>query len=53
MLIAGGFDGAFCWYGLHSKDREILKQIYQNYLVALIYPTESKQIQRALIHVLT
>ena len=33
--IAGGFNGAFWWYGPLSVDREIFKQIYQNYLVAL------------------
>ena len=33
--IAGGFNGAFWWYGPLSEDREILKQIYQNYLVTL------------------
>ena len=32
--IAGGFNGAFWWYWPLSEDREILKQIYQNYLVA-------------------
>ena len=35
--IAGGFNGAFWWYGPLSEDQEILKQIYQNYLVALKY----------------
>ena len=34
--IAGGFNGAFWWYGPLSEDQEFLKQIYQNYLVALI-----------------
>ena len=33
--IAGGFIGGFWWYGPLSEDREILKQIYQNYIVAL------------------
>ena len=33
--IAGGFNGAFWWYGPLSEDRELLKQIYQNYLVTL------------------
>ena len=33
--IAGGFNGAFWWYGPLSEDQEFLKQIYQNYLVAL------------------
>ena len=33
--IAGGFNGAFWWYGPLSEDQEIFKQIYQNYLVAL------------------
>ena len=28
-------NGAFWWYGPLSEDREIFKQIYQNYLVAL------------------
>ena len=34
-IIAGGFNGAFWWYGPLSENREIFKQIYQNYLVAL------------------
>ena len=34
--IAGVFNGAFCWYGPLSEDREKFQQIYQNYLVALI-----------------
>ena len=29
--IAGGFNGAFWWYGPLSADREFVKQIYQNY----------------------
>ena len=33
--IAGGFNGAFWWYGPLSEDQENFKQIYQNYLVAL------------------
>ena len=33
--IAGGFNGAFWWYGQLSEDREHFKEIYQNYLVAL------------------
>ena len=33
--IAGGFNGAFWWYGPLSEDKEFFKQIYQNYLVAL------------------
>ena len=33
--IAGGFNGAFWWYGPLSEDREKCQQIYQNYLVAL------------------
>ena len=33
--IAGGFIGAFRWYGPLSEDRENIEQIYQNYLVAL------------------
>ena len=33
--IAGGFNDALWWYGPLSEDREIFKQIYQNYLVAL------------------
>ena len=33
--IAGGFNGAFWWYGPLSEDRENFKEIYQNYLVAL------------------
>ena len=33
--IAGGFNGAFWWYGPLSEDREQFKQIYRNYLVAL------------------
>ena len=33
--IVGGFNGAFWWYGPLSEDREILKQIFQNYHVAL------------------
>ena len=33
--IAGGFNGAFWWYGPLSENLEFLKQIYQNYLVAL------------------
>ena len=33
--IAGGFNGAFWWYGPLSEDREKYEQIYQNYLVAL------------------
>ena len=32
--IAGGFNGAFWWYGPLSEDREIKKKIYQIYLVA-------------------
>ena len=32
--IAGGFNGAFWWYGRLSEDQENFKQIYQNYLVA-------------------
>ena len=32
--IAGGFNGAFWWYGPLSEDQEILKQIYQNYNVS-------------------
>ena len=32
--VAGGFNGAFWWCGPLSEDQEILKQIYQNYLVA-------------------
>ena len=36
--IADGFNGAFWWYGPFSEDQDIfLKQIYQNYLVALMY----------------
>ena len=27
---AGGFNGAFWWYGPLSEDRENLKEIYQN-----------------------
>ena len=34
--IAGGFNGAFWWYGPLSEDWEHFLQIYQNYLVALI-----------------
>ena len=39
--IAGGFNGAFWWYGPLSEDRVLnlgpkIEQIYQNYLVALI-----------------
>ena len=37
--IAGGFNGALWWYGPLSEDREKFKQIYQNYLVALINMT--------------
>ena len=33
--IAGGFNGAFWWYGPLSEDREKFEQIHQNYLVAL------------------
>ena len=33
--IAGGFNGAFWWYGPLSEDWEKFEQIYQNYLVAL------------------
>ena len=33
--IAGGFNGAFWWYGRLSEDQEKIEQIYQNYLVAL------------------
>ena len=33
--IAGGFNGAFWWYGPLSEDQELFLQIYQNYLVAL------------------
>ena len=32
---AGGFNGAFWWYGPLSEDGEKFEQIYQNYLVAL------------------
>ena len=32
--IAGGFNGAFWWYGPLSENLNF-KQIYQNYLVAL------------------
>ena len=35
--IAGGFNGAFWWYGPLSEDREKIQQIYQNYLLALMY----------------
>ena len=38
-MIAGGFNGAFWWYGPLSEDWEKFEQIYmymyQNYLVAL------------------
>ena len=34
--IAGGLNGAFWWYGPLSEDQIKKKQIYQNYLVALI-----------------
>ena len=34
--IAVGINDAF-WYGPHSEDQEFFKQIYQNYLVALIH----------------
>ena len=33
--IAGGFHGAFWWYGPLSEDQENFEQIYQNYLVTL------------------
>ena len=33
--IAGGFNGAFRWYGPLPVERENFKQIYQNYLMAL------------------
>ena len=33
--IAGGFKGAFWWYGPLSEDQEKEFKIYQNYLVAL------------------
>ena len=33
--IAGGFIGAFWWYGPLFEDRGKVEQIYQNYLVAL------------------
>ena len=33
--IAGGYNGVFWWYGPFSEDQEFLKQIYQNYPVAL------------------
>ena len=33
--IAGGFNGAFWWYGPLSEDQENFEQIYQNYLVTL------------------
>ena len=39
--IVGGFNGAFWWYGSLSEDRENFKQIYQNYLVALKYCSQS------------
>ena len=32
--IAGGFNGAFWWYGPLSEDQDFFLQIYQNYLVA-------------------
>ena len=31
-----GFNGTFWWYVPLSEDQDILKQIYQNYLVALM-----------------
>ena len=34
--IAGGFNGAFWWYGPLSEDQEKFQQIYQNYLVVLM-----------------
>ena len=34
--IAGGFNGAFWWYGPLSEDQEYFFKFYQNYLVALI-----------------
>ena len=38
--ISRGFNGAFWWYGPLSEDWENFKQIYQYYLVALIFHTE-------------
>ena len=35
--IAGGFNGAFWWFGVLSEDREKNCWIHQNYLVALTY----------------
>ena len=38
--IAGGFNGAFLWYGPFSQgQRHFFLHIYQNYLVALIDTT--------------
>ena len=39
--IAGGFNGAFWWYGPLSEDQEKFEQIYQNYLVALTMITKT------------
>ena len=48
--IAGGFNGAFWWYGPFSEDWFFFLQIYQNYLVALLHyicPFMSKQTRQA------
>ena len=44
--IAGGFNGAFWWYGPLSEDQEKFKEIYQNYLVVLKWICEFYQTKK-------